>query len=72
MALAMREVRDHYRRLALAECLKAYNALGKAHMVKKKVSANATLPSAFYRTLGKTFTKCPVLEKLQNKKIPKK
>jgi hypothetical protein len=39
---------------------------------KKKVSAKAVLPSAFYRALGKVFVECPTLGKVQNEKILKK
>ena len=38
----------------------------------KKVTAKPTLPSVFYRALGKAFAECPTLGKVETKKNPKK
>ena len=46
-------------------------ALGEQHS-PKTVTAKPTLPSVFYRALGKAFAKCPTLGKVETEKNPKK
>ena len=45
--------------------------LGEQHS-PKKVTAKPTLPSVFYRALGKAFAECPTLGKVGTDKNPKK
>ena len=45
--------------------------LGKQHS-PKKVTAKPTLPSVFYRALGKAFAECSTLGKVGTDKNPKK
>ena len=45
--------------------------LGEQHS-PKTVTAKPTLPSVFYRALGKAFTECPTLGKVETEKNPKK
>ena len=45
--------------------------LGEQHS-PKTVTAKPTLPSVFYRALGKAFAECPTLGKVETKKNPKK
>ena len=46
-------------------------ALGKEPPVKN-LSAKNSLPSAFYRALGKVFAECPTLGKVGTEKKPEK
>jgi len=45
--------------------------LGEQHS-PKTVTAKPTLPSVFYRALGKAFAECPTLGKVETEKNPKK
>ena len=45
--------------------------LGEQHS-PKNVTAKPTLPSVFYRALGKAFAECPTLGKVETEKNPKK
>ena len=45
--------------------------LGEQHS-PKTVTTKPTLPSVFYRALGKSFTECPTLGKVETEKNPKK
>ena len=45
--------------------------LGKEHSANKP-SAKTSLPSVFYRALGKAFAECPTLGKVETEKNPKK
>ena len=72
------------RLLEFAECPK-HSAKGIKHSANgspsvtldeqhspKKVTAKPTLPSVFYRALGKAFAECPTLDKVETEKTPKK
>jgi len=45
--------------------------LGEQHS-PKTVTAKPTLPSVFYRALGKAFAECPTLGKVETEKKPEK